>query len=177
MTARRASTKEQAVADCIKKRLEDAGVLAETEISVRKDSVTILSVNAHPDEQRIIDRIAAEHQRARSDIQTDSWDNANRREDIPQTTWVHHSARYTVDFGDQIHELVDEMGAETQLAAMDLSQALFKGALPQFWTRQLGGPQPYRCTYCRQPIDDVNDLLPPYNKIRSPMRHARCPFH
>ena len=176
MTARRASTREQAVADCIRKRLEDAGVRAEMEISVHKDSVTILSVNAHPDEQRVIDRIAKEHQRARSDIRTDSWDNSNRRDDIPQTTWVHHSARYTIEFGTRLNDVVADLEAHTEALPMDLHQSLFKGALPQFWTQELGGPQPYRCTYCREPIDDVNDLLSPYDKTDRPMRHARCPF-
>ena len=173
---RKASTRAQAVADCIQKRLDDAGIHAETEITTHKDSVTILSVNAHPDEQRIITRIAAEHQSARSDIRTDSWDHSNWRDDIPQTTWVHHSARYTVDFRDRLNEVVAELAPHTHSLEMDLRQTLFKGTRPQFWTQELGGPQPYRCTYCLEPIDDVNALLPPYDQVGEPMRHARCPF-
>ena len=164
--------REQAVADHIKKRLAEIGI--DVHVTAQHQCAEIVSKNAHPDQQRVIDRMAKEHQTARTHPQTDSWSHENVRDDIPQTRWVFHYPRFTREFKERIEAVVDELAPHTQTLDVDLLGALFQGTQTEFWTKELGGPQPYRCMLCGKPIDDVNYLRAPWNQTGKPMRHADC---
>ena len=171
-TRNRNFTHEEEAAAYIRNRLDAVGIKAD--VTARKQYVEIVSADAHPDQQRIINHIAEEHQRARSHIQTDSWSHDNRRDDIPQTEWVHHNPKFTREFLERLQAVVKEIAPNTHALEVDLFQTLFKGSRPEFWTRELGSPQPYRCTLCQQPINDVTNLRQPWDRPNRPMRHANC---
>ena len=142
----RASTSlslERETAQYIKNRLAQEGV--EVATKVRKEAVEITTVDAHPEVQHRVDVVTKEHQTARSYIQADGWDHGNIRKDIPQTTWVHPRHRMSEPFAKRLQAL-DESLEGTKSTGLRY-QDLLQGTRPEFWTTELGGPQPYRCTY------------------------------
>lgn len=169
----RASTSlsvERETAQYIKNRLAQEGIKVTTK--VRKKAVEITTVDAHPEVQRRVYVVAKEHQTARSYIQADYWDHGNIRKDLPQTTWVQPRHQMSEPFGRRLQALDESLEGPNSTGLR--YQDLFQGTRPEFWATELGGPQPYRCTYCRGPIGNVN-AAEQYDGMNGTLyRHADC---